>query len=32
MKLQFDDDGEGWLVLAVVIVIVAGSVLAAWLT
>lgn len=28
MKLQFDDEGEGWLVLAVVIVIVVGAVVA----
>lgn len=27
MKLQFDDDGEGWILLAIVLVIVIGSVL-----
>lgn len=26
MKLQFDDDGDGWIILAIVIVIVIGYV------
>ena len=29
MKLQFDDDGDGWIILAIVIVIVAGSIIVA---
>lgn len=32
MKLQFDDDGDGWIILAIVTVIVAGSIIVAMLT
>lgn len=32
MKLQFDDDGDGWIVLTIILVVVAGAVLVAWLT